>query len=377
MATSALKMSVDVLDWAAREAGESLETLAGAVAKRKADRDRILRGELTTGQAEKVAKLAGVPFGFLFLDEPPKTVRAQIPDLRQRPNPSPLSADFFEVYEDVLNKQEWYLQHLREDGIGQRVEVVGRFSYADRPDPSTVAIDMRSRLKLTPADRANAGSTEGYFSLLSERAENLGILVMKSGIVRSNTRRPLSTDEFLGFALASRAAPIVFVNGRDYMVATVFTLAHELAHIWLGESGVTDTPTTRARGLERLCNQIAAELLVPKAEFLANWKDASSVDLLTARFRVSRWVIAIRALELGKIAQKECDSILSQRFSKRASSGGDPFRTIPVRNSKRFTQELVASAMSGHTLIRHAAALLSVRPDTVVALGGQRPSRSA
>jgi Zn-dependent peptidase ImmA (M78 family) len=200
---------------------------------------------------------------------------------------------------------------------------------------------------------------------------------MKSGIVKSNTHRALSPNEFQGFAIADRTTPVVFVNGRDYEVSAVFTLAHELAHIWLGETGVTDTPQSGVRGLERLCNTVAADLLVPRDEFLGMWRGLDAVEALASHFRVSRWVIAIRALELDKITQDQCDTVLQRRYPRRQTSGGNSFRTIPIRNSRRLTRELVASAMAGRTLIRHAAALLNVRADTVIALAQHRDAFDA
>jgi Zn-dependent peptidase ImmA (M78 family) len=204
---------------------------------------------------------------------------------------------------------------------------------------------------------------------MSERAESVGILVMKSGIVRSNTRRVLSEKEFRGFALADPVAPVVFVNGKDATVATVFTLAHELAHIWLGESGVTDTVRSSARGLERLCNRVAAELLVPMSELIKVWTGIIGIDRLVAHFRVSRFVIAIRALELGLINDAQYDTLPKEAFKTKKRSGGNGLANIPIRNSKRLTRELVANVMAGRTLIREAAALLNVRPDTVMTLG--------
>ena len=196
-------MSVDVLGWAAREVGESLPSLAEAVTKRKSAQERILRGELTIAQAKKIAALTGVPFGFLFLSQPPTLARTTIPDLRQRPNPDPLSADFFDVLEDVENKQDWFLDHLRTTGESEPLDIVGRFEYSRRPAAQTVADHMRETLRLTPQDRRSAPKVEDYFTLLSKRAEAVGVLVMKSGIVKSNTHRALSPNEFQGVRIAS------------------------------------------------------------------------------------------------------------------------------------------------------------------------------
>lgn len=370
----ALTLSREVLDWAAHRAGESLETLAALVAKRDTDRERIVRGELTVGQAEKIAKRARIPFGTLFLDKPPKAPALEIPDLRQTANPLPLGDDFRDTYADVLARQQWYIERQRRQGA-ERVPFVGRFAYAKAPKATTLAENIRSTLGLTDFDRARSRNPAAYFATIAEKAERSGVLVMKSGIVRSNTRRALSEKEFRGFALADKLAPVVFINGRDAEVATVFTLAHELAHIWLGESGVSDVFSREARGLERLCNQVAANLLVPRDAFLAVWKEQRDVVAAAAHFRVSRFVAGYRALDLELIDQSELKTILDKKYPAKKPGGANALYVIPVRNSKRFTRTIVASAMRGDTMIRDAASLLNVRPDTITAL--DKSSREA
>lgn len=328
-----------------------------------------MQGQLTSPQAEKVAKLTGVPFGLLFLQKPPEIARPAIPDLRQTAEPSPLSRDFREVWEDALRKQQWYKDRLLELGATP-LSFVGRFGDSALRKPEDIANDLVTVLALTPALRAVAKTADEYFSLIADRAEAVGVLVMKSGIVKSNTRRPLSVKEFRGFAIVDPLAPLVFVNGRDAMVASVFTLVHELAHIWLGQSGVSDLRSHLLKGIERVCNQVAAEVLVPRAEFLRQWELGDDLGRLAKVFRVSRLVIARRALDLVKIDQAAYDAIARATLvNTRTSSGGSPYRTIPTRNSKRLTAALVKSALAGETLLREAASLLSVRPETVMELG--------
>ncbi|WP_197974114.1 MULTISPECIES: ImmA/IrrE family metallo-endopeptidase [unclassified Stenotrophomonas] len=373
---AALNLSLTVLDWAAKEAGRDRQSLAEEIAKRDDDRRRILQGELTIRQAEKVAKLARIPFGFLFLQVPPEPSRPSIPDLRRVTDAAPLSDDFFEVLADATSKQEWFIDHLREGGADS-LPFVGRFRFASRPKVAVVAEDIRRTLGVTVADRTSSQDADAYFRKLSDRAEDQGILVMKSGIVRAFTRRRLSEGEFRGFAVAHPMAPIVFINGQDAVVASVFTLMHEIAHIWLGESGVSDLSPTTDRGIEIFCNAVSAEVLVPNHEFLAQWTNTPNVEALARLFRVSRAVIARRAFDNGLISWPEFELYLRPLPRKPREPGGDPFRTIPVRNSKRLTRAVVGSALSGETLLREAASLLNSKPDTVIKLGNRVFGREA
>lgn len=373
-AVETVTLSKEVLDWAAAKAGHTLESFAESIAKRDSDRERITGGLLTSTQAAKLARQARVPFGYLFLEEPPNVAAPTIPDLRQVQNPLPLSNDFYEVLEDVIAKQQWYAEYLRENGH-EPLPFVGKFSNSQTRKAPAIVKDMRDVLKLDDRIRSSSSDTASYFSKLSARAEDAGVLVIKSSFVKAATKRGLSEKEFRGFALSHPIAPVVFVNGKDAEVAAVFTLMHELAHIWMGISGVTDLASKVTSNIEKICNAVAGELLVPASDFRGRWSGPENLQMLATHYRVSRLVIARRALDFGFIEQAFYDDVAKK--SKSSKPGGSPTAlvTIPIRNSKRFTRTVVSEAMSGHTLLREAARLLNVRPDTVVALAnGKRRS---
>lgn len=374
-----LQLSPSILDWAAGHIGLSPEVLAEEIVP-KSKHESFLSGTMTVNQAEKLAKITRVPFGFLFLDSPPDLPRPSIPDLRQKPNPAPLSLDFIETLEDVLRKQDWYKSYLRETGADAPA-FLQRTEQNYSADDKDVAEDIRETLGLTAALRKDCRNAEEYYSLLSAMAEQVGVLVFKSGIVKGSTRKGLDVSEFRGFALADPLAPTIFINGKDAPNAWVFTLAHELAHIWIGQSGVSDIHQVNdgpASQVEIRCNRIAAELLMPKADYVPAWQETTDnkLEALSSKFKVSKLAAARRALDVGLITWSDYLKVdeESKNFT-RSGSGGNPYNTIPVRNSKKFTHALLSRSMSGHTMLREAASLLNVKPDTVVEMGRRLRAR--
>lgn len=372
---ASFSISRSVLQWAADRLGTTVDGLAKDFAAPSRAK-RFLEGELTTTQAVALAKKTGIPFGYLFLKEPPQLQRREIPDLRQTPNAEPLGESFFELLNDIDAKVAWFRQQLRADGI-TGPEFVGKFRDKAVP-PAAIAQDIQRSLKLDDIDRTKIANHDDLFRLLSQRLEDAGVLVFRSGVARGNPHKPLPVDEFRGFAIADKEVPVVFVNGRDSPAAWVFTLMHEAAHIWLGVSGVSDSTAStsvKAKGEEARCNQVAAEVLTPENDFKRLWSRAhedEAIPQLARHFKVSRLVIARRALDFGFISQARYNEIAAASVPVRKQSGGNPYATIPVRSSKRFTSAVLNSAVAGETLLREAARLLNSSPSTVMELHRRR-----
>ena len=135
----------------------------------------------------------------------------------------------------------------------------------------------------------------------------------------------------------------MFVNGADSKAAQVFTLAHELAHLWLGETALSDLDprSTDANPVERCCNQVAAELLVPMAEFRNVFDPArdlhGQLQALAERFRVSTQVILGRARESGALTWDYYLQALEAEHARVAAlvaergAGGNYDNTKPVQ----------------------------------------------
>lgn len=366
-----LNISPDMMAWAAQKLGKTVLTLAEEMAP-PSRVERFASGSLSASQAAQLSAKAGIPFGYLFLQTPPEDRSPTIPDLRQTVDPEPLDRTFFDLLDDIETKRTWFAQHLRENDV-QGPDFVGRF-VGGNPTAAAVAADIAQTIGVSPEIRAQCKTPGAFYDLLANRFEEAGVLVFRSGVARGNSHRPLPATQFRGFAICDPLVPVVFVNSRDAEAAWVFTLIHEAAHIWLGLSGVSDFSASVSRnpkGLEVLCNRIAAEFLVPNDEFLWLWKKdetGAPIETLARHFLVSRLVVARRAMDAGFIDKARYDAVLGEAGAKRNSNGGNPYATIPIRSSRRFTDAVLNSAMVGETLLREAAQLLNVRPNTVVEL---------
>jgi Zn-dependent peptidase ImmA (M78 family)/transcriptional regulator with XRE-family HTH domain len=365
-----------LLSWARERAGLS----PGSQRKRFPRLEAWERGEAspTLKQLEALAKAFFVPIGYLFLPEPPEE-RIPIPDLRtlgSEPlrHPSP---DLLDTLYLCQRRQAWYRDYARSMGE-PTCRFVGSVGI-DAPVEET-AERIRQALDFDVEARKAFPTWTDALRQFIRQADDLGILVMCSGVVGNNNHRKLDTEEFRGFALADEYAPLVFINGADTKAAQMFTLAHELAHIWLGESALSDTSAASqpSQRIERWCNRVAAELLVPlkvlKSE-LPRTEPLDDVSRLARRFKVSTLVIIRRIYDAGRIDRDEFQQAYQEEVARLLAipkgSGGDFYLTQTARVSRRFARALIADTLEGQTLYRDAFAMLGIKKEQTFREFGQ------
>lgn len=326
----------------------------------------------TLRQLENFARAVHVPFGYLFLPEPPVET-LPIPDFRtvasravERPSPNLLDTIYL-----CQQRQDWFKEYARIYGIPAH-PYVGSVTISD--DPVQVAGAMREALNLSIDERQNLSTFRDALRELLAKAEAAGVLMMASSIVGSNSHRKLAVEEFRGFTLVDKFAPLIFINARDSKSAQMFTLAHELAHVWLGQSGVSDPMAGHIPGLgvERWCNAVAAEFLVP-LEMLTREHNTGFAPLEEARrlsrvFKVSTFVTLRRLFDAGEMDYPTLQSLyaieldrINQLELNSSGGGGDFYRTLGARTGKRFARAVVSSTLEGHTLFKDAFQMLGVR----------------
>ena len=374
----------EMLKWACDRAGTDVAALVSRFPKLP---DWLsATAEPTLKQLEDFAKATHTPFGYFFLPEPPEEP-VPIPDLRTvgsarvaRP-----SANMLDTIYLCQQRQDWYHQHalLMND---MPLTFVG--SVRTSADVVQTAASIRDELGLDALRNAAARGAADAFRFLLDRVDEVGIMVMVNGIVGFNTHSPLDTEEFRGFALVVSLAPLVFVNGADTKAAQLFTLAHEIAHIWAGESGVSDVTTASAPrvGTERWCNAVAAEVLVPLAEFQKALQTDGDLwdetNRLARQFGVSTLVILRRMHDAGWLNRDQHAaayghesarlSALMHARKESGEGGGDFYRTAKVRLSTRFAVAVIASTWEGRSTFTEAFRLLGCRSVRTLESLGER-----
>lgn len=367
--TVRVDVAPELFAWAIERSRRDPEYLAGRFPKLEAWETG--EGKPTLKQLEDFARATYTPLGRFFLPAPPEE-RLPLPDFRtlgdeQLARPSPNLLDTIYLCEQ---RQEWYRDFARATGE-PGLPFVGSLGTAS--DADEAADVMRATLEFDLEARQEYSTWEAAVRGLIEHAEAAGVLVMVSGVTASNTHRQLDPDEFRGFALVDKVAPLVFINGADTKAAQIFTLAHELAHVWLGESALSNPNLGGIPGndIERWCNDVAAELLVPMASIREKLEPEEELTDTLARlarfYKVSTLVILRRVFDAGALSSDDYWRAFREELtrvreaSSHSAGGGDFYNTQPVRVSRRFARAVIADTLEGRTLHRDAFRLLGFK----------------
>ena len=365
-----VEVAPGLLEWAVERAGWDEETIARRAPKFEAWLTGATRPTLK--QLEEFAHKTHAPFGLLFLPAPPNEP-VPIPDMRTLGNaavPRP-SADLLDTIYACQARQDWYRDYIRDQGVPE-LPFVGSVT-VDTPVVQAAQM-IRRELGFNLSDRTVFANSDEALRQLIDRIENIGVLVMVSGIVGGDTHRALAPEEFRGFALSDPYAPLIFVNGADTKAAQIFTLIHELAHVWLGGSALSDAAMASRGGVteELWCKQVAAEVLVPLSALRGDYQGQPTpqeVSRLARRYKVSTLVILKRLFDAKylnwddyqQLYEAERDEVIAHAKRARGEGGGNYYNTQPLRLSRHFARAVIASTYEGGTSFREAFQLLGTR----------------
>ena len=379
-----------LLQWARLEAGLSLQEAAERAKltsprqkkgeERISPMDRLASWEQgldtpSLNQLESIADAYRRPLLTFFLSEPPQRVETLV-DFRTIYGRS-ITADSpeFSALKRRIIMIHRELKAISEDEGTPPVSFVGSCSASSGVGFLVEA--MRKALGVKFEDQRQQKTEDDLLGYLRDLVHNAGVYVMLLGDVGSHHSK-VDPEEFRGIAVADSSAPLIVINKYDAKPAILFTLIHELAHIWVGASGISNLNSLGIDGsnnyIEQFCNAVAAEFLVPETQISAAWKDTEgslqqAVDTLAKRFKVSGAVIGRRLLDTGFISAHEYGALLitykkrwkSAKDKSKLGSGG-PNQNILAGYylGQKTLTTLIQAANNGKITLQDAARVLRI-----------------
>ncbi|MFN4257298.1 MAG: ImmA/IrrE family metallo-endopeptidase [Saprospiraceae bacterium] len=324
----------------------------------------------TVKQLEDFSRRVYLPFGYLFLPQPP-VEKSPIPFYRtgKAAATDKVSLNVQETVRLLKHRQDWLADYLQENGEGP-LPFVGKFGLQNTPEE--IAADIRNTLNLAPNWASHFPNWSLAKAHFAQKIEDLGIVLSFNGVVENNNHRKIDPNEVRGFVLVDEFAPFLFVNAADSKAAQMFTMAHELAHVWTGKSAGFDSRNMLPADdpMEQLCDQTAAELLVPSIDFRNFWQEKPQIAAAARHFKVSEIVAARRALDLGLIDKNYFfgfyNNFMNRHHERKLTQpkGGNHYNTQKVRLGLPFLARLNQALKSGKILHREVYQLTGLRGDT-------------
>ncbi|TNF39741.1 MAG: ImmA/IrrE family metallo-endopeptidase [Cytophagales bacterium] len=368
-----------ILQWARKTAKITEEQAAGKAGVSLERYQAWERGDdfPTISKAQKLAHDFRRPFALFFLPAIPRDFQP-LQDFRRSGSVELGTGSAF-IIREIQQKQAW-ISELNQENGEKPLPFVGRFSLNNNPEE--VAADILNTLQIDPSRYSTSNVIKDWISA----AETQGVFVSRTSFIHS--RLTLDSNELQGFAIADPFAPFVFVNSDDWAAPQLFTLVHELAHLWIAESGVSNEvePVAVERAkfhpVELFCNEVAASALMPldvlnrviTADFSYHYEEVYS---LARRLGVSTYALLVRFYRLGMLTSsqygvlKEQADLEFQQFlmreeqrkakQKESEGGPNPYLIKLNKNSRLFTQTVLDAFRGGVIEPTQASSLLNVQ----------------
>jgi Zn-dependent peptidase ImmA (M78 family)/transcriptional regulator with XRE-family HTH domain len=370
----------NVLKWARESARMTVDIAAGKipVAIEKLKEWENGTDQPTIRQAQTLAKAYKRPFALFFLPDIPRDFQP-LQDFRKSGSKSLTTSSIF-IIREIQQKQAW-ISDVYSDNQEEKLPFVGRFSIND--NPQKVAHDILETLKINPSFYKSDNPIKEWI----DAAETNGIFISRTSFIHS--RLKLDSEELQGFAIADPFAPFIFVNSEDWNAPQLFTIVHELAHIWIAETGISNEvePNLKQKDkfhpIELFCNEVAANALMPKeiiVDFdISLFRSSKDVYKIAKQLGVSSFALLVRVLNLNIISLSNYQSLKSQaekdfaeylrresekkaKLKDKEKPGGPNYFLLQLnRNSKLFTQTVLDAFRGGYIEPTLASNLLNVQ----------------
>ena len=368
----------NILRWARETSKMSIEDVA---LKIKVKYEKIALWESgeefpSINQLEKLSRLYRRPIAIFYLPEPPADFQT-LRDFRKNVISKEYSTALTFIIRDIQSKQSWFSVFLKEEGENQ-LDFIGKFNSKTKIE--IIASDIIKTLGIGSIER-----NQDILKYWVDKIEQKRVFVSLSSNIHSHLK--IDINEVRGFAVSDKYAPFIFVNSADEKNAQLFTLIHELTHLWINASGVSsfDLIDFRNSGdlnkfdpIEVLCNRVTAEILMPESSFVNILRDyktitSSVVEKIAEELRVSSFALSVRMLNLNiisefqfnqfrKVFKEKYEEYLEIQANKPKRKGGPNYYILKIRkNSKAFTSYIYGYYKSGKITGYEANKLLDIK----------------
>ena len=374
MPTVNVKIQPTIINWALSQTKE--EKLGAKLMK---NIEQWLSGAKcpTFRQVEDFSRRSNIPLGYFFLQTPPeeqiKLLEYRTIDSIRLTEPS---RDLIDTIHEMESVQQWMHDYRKEAGY-ELCSYLG--CVKNIRQEGIIAERIRSDLGLDQEWYKDCNDRADAFLRIKNFLSECGIIVMMNGVAGKNTHRALDLNEFRAFAMTDDLAPLIFINATDSWGGRLFSLFHETVHIWFGENDLYNDLrglVVEGKDVEKVCNAVAAELMVPDKVFLKKWDENEQQDIsfktkdLAKYFLCSESVIARKALDNKRINKIIYDEIVEEaieafgRLKQEKASGGNYYSTAQSRLDKVFVRSLCDSINSGRTSYTEAYRLTNTTGKT-------------
>lgn len=376
-----------VMRWAREQARLSLDEASSKIKRSPEEIAAWEEGTLrpSIAQARKACEVYRRPLAVFYLPDPPKDFET-LRDYRSLADTEvrEFSPELAFLIRIAHHRQDWMRDYLLSEGF-EPLTFVGAASTEDIPQD--IPQDIRKVIQVSPKEQRECETRYEALRLWIERSEAAGVFIFR--------QRQISLIEARGFLISDDIAPFIFINSEDSKSAQLFTLAHELAHLWLNLSGISNLETRgraideETRRIEVFCNKVAAYTVLDDQVFNDEWEGLSPSTPLEERIhhvsgalKVSEEVVARRLLEKNEISQETYRNLghfyqdrweevkARERYRMKSSKGGPSYYvTTAAKVGYAFTQTVVSAFMSGAISGRDASSLLNVKVNNLRRLG--------
>ncbi|TDM22244.1 ImmA/IrrE family metallo-endopeptidase [Macrococcoides canis] len=368
-----LNIQPEVLKWAINLSGKQPEEILDKY--NGIDSGFTQTSKLTIRQLEKLSKDLAVPFGYLILKVPPveeiELMKYRTINNIEHSHPS---RELVDTIKSMERKQDFMREALIEDGYEplKFINTINiEFSTAD------AAEFIRNELNIEKDWNYKLKDT---FNVLKRIVSNNGIMIMQNGIVENNTNRKLNLDEFRAFVMLDEYAPLIFLNATDSKRGMTFSLCHELVHLFLGNDelyNLNDIRLNEVDDEEHFCNDVAAELLLPKVtlieryehyigefdEFIVQTANDYSISELVVLIRMKRAKL-LNKKRFNQLYEKYYELMVEKLQHKNTNNSADYFNVKKSRLDNRFIRTVNNKALEGKILYSEAYDLIGAKGET-------------